>query len=395
MKISILITLILAISIRGFAQEENDPKSPNFFLRGDFEFGHVLQSDDFLKGNNLTEGAITSVIGGRIEAGWQARGNNIYDKLLKYPTYGVGFLTYDFPQTFELGQPNALYFFLNKPYKRWGNKFAFNYFIRLGMSYNWEPNDPAVNPANLVLGSFRNLYISAGLEAEYNISPRLSTTIGGGFAHFSNGQSSLPNSGMNLLTPHVSIKYNFNGGEQMEYEEIEEPEFTDKAMEYYFTIGNGIRQIFFDSAATGVPSKLGVSYPVHNISVGAQYHFNWRGKFGGGADFIYWGAQNPGIELGAGGVIQAKPVPTNEKLQLGIFVSYEFVLNNFSIYAQPGYRVIRTEYDGMPPDFYQHLAGKYHLRNLILGVAIRAVNFGQAEYIEWNVGYRFRKSSKK
>lgn len=394
MKTSLLTAFILALSFSANAQEE-EQKKPNFFLRADFEFGHVLQSDDFLKGNNLTEGAITSVIGGRIEAGWQARGNNIYDKLLKYPTYGVGFLTYDFPQTSELGKPNALYLFLNKPYKRWGNKFAFNYFIRLGMSYNWEPNDPAVNPANLVLGSFRNLYISAGLEMEYNISPRLSTTVGGGFAHFSNGQSSLPNSGMNLLTPHVSIKYNFNKGEQLEYEDIEEPEFEDKAMEYYFTFGNGIRQIFFDSAQTGVPSKLGVSYPVYNISIAAQHHFNWRGKFGGGLDFIYWGAQNPGIEMGTGSIIQAKPVPTKEKLQLGVFVSYEFVLNNFSIYAQPGFRVIRTEYDGMPPDFYQHLAGKYHVHNLILGVAIRAVNFGQAEYIEWNVGYRFRKPSKK
>jgi hypothetical protein len=393
MKISFQIALFFAVSFGALAQED-EQKKPNLFIRTDFEYGYVLQTDDFLRGNNLSEGAITDVLGGRIEAGWQSRGGNIYDGMLNYPTFGVGFLTYGFPQTGQLGEPNALYLFLNKPYKRWGNKYSFNYFIRLGMSYNWEPNDPAINPANLVLGSFRNLYISAGIEAEYNFTPRLSTSIGGAFAHFSNGQSSLPNAGMNLLTPHISIKYNFNDGEQMEYKKVEEPEFKDKGMEYYFTIGNGIRQIFFDTAATGVPKKLGVSYPVHNISVAAQYQFNWKGKFGGGLDFIYWGAQNPGIELGAGGVIQAKPVPTNEKLQLGVFVSYEFVLNNFSIYAQPGYRVIRTEYAGMPPDFYQHLAGKYHIRNLILGVAIRAVNFGIAEYIEWNVGYRFGKNTK-
>lgn len=78
-----------------------------------------------------------------------------------------------------------------------------------------------------------------------------------------------------------------------------------------------------------------------------------------------------------------------------MFVSYEFVLNNVSIYAQPGFRVLKTKYEGMPPDFYQHLALKYHVHDLILGVAIRAVNFGQAEYIEWNIGYRFRKPVKK
>ncbi len=393
MKPNFIFVFVL-LSLSAFAQEENT-KKPTFFLRTDFEYGYVLPTSEFLKGINQTNGAITDVLGGRLEAGWQARGGNIYDALLKYPTFGAGLLTYGFPQTGELGYPSALYLFLNAPLKRWGSKYSFNYFIRLGMSYDWEPNDPVENPANLVLGSYRNLYISAGVEAVYNFSPRMSTSLGVGFAHFSNGQSSLPNSGMNLLTPNLSLKYNFNEGEQMQYNKIEEPEFTKKGMEYYFTIGNGIRQIFFDSAQTTVPSKLGVSYPVHNLSVAAQYQFNWKGKFGGGLDFIYWGAQNAGIALAPGGVIKAKEVPFNEKLQLGVFVSYEFVLNNFSIYAQPGFRVIRTEYDGMPPDFYQHLAGKYHIHNLILGVAIRAVNFGIAEYIEWNIGYRFKSKNNK
>ncbi len=384
-----LILFFFSIS-SAFAQEE-DKKNANFFIRTDFEFGYVLQTDDFLRGNNLEGGTINQVHGGRIEAGWQARGGNVYDGLLNYPTFGVGFLSYGFPQTGELGSPNALYLFMNNPLKRWGKKFSLNYFIRLGMSYNWEPNDPAVNPANLVLGSFRNLYISGGIDAIYNFSPRMSTSVGFGLAHFSNGQSSLPNAGMNLLTPHISLKYNFNDGEELDYKKLKKPAYKNKGMEYYFTIGNGIRQIFFDSAQTRVSTKLGVSYPVHNLSMAAQYQFNWKGKFGGGLDFIYWGAQNPGIELGPGGVVQAKPVPTNEKLQLGVFVSYEFVMNNFSIYAQPGFRVIRTEYDGMPTDFYQHLGGKYHVHNLVLGVAIRAINFGTAEYIEWNVGYRFGK----
>lgn len=376
-----------------YSQEDSIPP-PNKFLRADFEYGHVLQTDDFLKGNNLTGGAITQTIGGRIEFGWQARGRNVYDNILKYPAFGFGFLTYDFPQTSELGEPNALYLFMDNSFKRWGD-LSLNYFIRLGMSYNWSPNDPAVNPFNLVLGSYRNLYISAGVQAEYAIGTHMVAALGVGFCHFSNGQSSLPNSGMNLLTPNLGIKYNFNDGVKTDYKELPVPEFNDKALEFYFTIGNGIRQIFYDSAKTKVSNKLGVSYPVHNISTGLQYQYSWTGKFGGGLDFIYWGAQDPGIELGPGNLIQAKEVPFKDKLQLGVFISYEFVLNNVSIYAQPGFRVLKTKYEGMPPDFYQHLALKYHVHDLILGVAIRAVNFGQAEYIEWNIGYRFRKPVKK
>ncbi len=387
------ITLSLALDVS--AQDKGKVKiSPNFFIRVDGEFGYVLPTDDFLKGKNLTGAPITQVGGGNIEAGWRARGGNVYDPILKYPAFGFGLLTYGFPQTTELGYPNAFYMFLNAPYKRWKN-FSINYIIRLGMSYNWEPNNPVENPANLVLGSYRNLYIAFGSEVEYRVSDRVNAGVGFKFAHFSNGQSSLPNSGMNLLTPHVGLTYNFNGGEKNEFPDVPKPEYTDKSMEYYVTLGNGIRQIFFDSAQTGVNSRLGVSYPVYNISLGAQYHYGWAGKFGGGLDFIYWGAYNADIQGGPGGIVQPVKYDFADYLQVGVFVSYEFVLNNVSIYAQPGYRIIRKEYENMPTDFYQHLALKYHMRDFIIGVAIRAVNFGQAEYIEWNIGYRFRKPIKK
>lgn len=369
----------------------NKHDGPNFFIRGDFEYGAVLGGEDLFSG-------VSTVIGGNIEAGWQATGSNRYDPLLGYPAFGFGFLTYSFPQTDSLGKPNAFYLFLNAPFKRW-NKFSLNYIIRLGMSYNWEPHDPVVNPLNTILGSYRNLYIAGGAEGQYLIGEQLSASFGLKFSHFSNGQSSLPNNGANLLTPHLGLKYDFNGGNRPAYTKFPKPEYTEKAMEYYVTLGNGIRQIFFaaeDSAVAATIPKQGVSYPVYNISMGAQYQFGWVGKFGGGIDLIYWGAYNPAVDddLGPGGVVQPVKYPFSDYLQLGIFVSYEFVLNNISIIAQPGYRVIRKDYEGRPTDFYQHLGLKYHVHDLIIGVGIRAINFGQAEYIEWSLGYRIRKAKK-
>ncbi len=130
--------------------------------------------------------------------------------------------------------------FLNAPFKRW-NKWAFNYVIRLRMSYNWEPRDLVVNPASLVLGSFRNLYIFTGVEGQYLMGESLPASLGVKFAHFSNGQSSLLNARVNLLTPHLGLKYDFNGGQRPKYEKQAKPEYTEKAMEYYVTLGNEIR----------------------------------------------------------------------------------------------------------------------------------------------------------
>lgn len=393
MKKHLSLIFLIAFSLPLIAQNTDSisikHSGPNFFLRVDLESGSVIPSSD------LPE-FVTNAIGGNIEAGWQATGSNKFDPILGYPTFGFGFLSYSFPQTDSLGKPNALYMFLNAPIHRW-NKFSLNYILRLGMSYNWEPNDPVANPFHAALGSYRNLYISAGIEGQYLIGEQLSASLGVKFAHFSNGQSSLPNAGMNLLTPHLGLKYDFNGGVRPTYKKYPKPEFTEKTMEYYATLGTGIRQIFFtpeDSVvATRIP-KQGESYPVFNLSMGAQYQFGWAGKFGGGVDLIYWGAYNPAIELGPGGVIQAVKYPFNEYLQLGVFVSYEFVLNNVSIIAQPGYRIIRKDYEGKPTDFYQHLGLKYHVHDLIIGVGIRAINFGIAEYIEWSIGYRIRKVKK-
>jgi len=386
--LKVVLLLIFPVVVMAQAGDSTSIKQgPDFFLRGDTEYGFIIGVND------LPEG-INQVLGGNLEVGWQTTGSSVYDGILNYPSFGFGFLTYGFPQTGILGEPNAFYMFLNAPFRRW-HKFSLNYIIRLGMSYNWEPNDPVANPGHLVLGSFRNLYISAGSEAQYLIGEQLSLSAGFKFSHFSNGQSSLPNAGMNLVTPHIGLKYDFNGGTRPLYVKPPKPAYPVKAMEYYFTFGNGIRQIFFNSAQTGVAPKTGVSYPVYNISVGAQYQFGWAGKYGGGLDFIYWGAYNPDFQIGPGGIYQAVEYPFADYLQLGVFISYEFVLNNFSIYAQPGFRVIRKDYEGRPPDFYQHLALKYHVHDLILGVAIRAVNFGQAEYIEWNIGYRIRRPKKK
>ena len=392
-RLVLVLLFLFGSGLAAFSQvsrTDTTKRKSNVFLRGDFEYGALLVSE-----NNLPKD-INQVMGGNIELGWQTAGRNIYDNILGYPAFGFGFLTYGFPQTGTLGEPNAFYMFLNAPFKRW-ERWSLNYIIRLGMSYNWQPNDPVVNPGQALLGSFRNLYISGGVEANYMFNQRSTIALGFKFSHFSNGQSSLPNSGMNLLTPHISYKHDFNGGERPSYKRKKPVAFDDKSMEYYVTFGHGIRQIFYNpppGTTTPMP-PAGVSYPVYNISLAAQYHYTWAGKFGGGIDLIYWGAYDPQFEIGPGNIVQAVKHPFADHLQLGVFVSYEFVLSNFSIYAQPGYRIIRKEYDRIPTDFYQHLALKYHVKDVILGVAIRAINFGNAEYIEWNIGYRLRKKIKK
>ena len=111
-----LIVLALFLPMIGFAQSsswssEEYPKS-SLFIRGDLEYGAILVGENDLPPD------INQVLGGNIEVGWQTAGRNVYDRVMGYPAFGFGFLTYGYPQTSILGEPNAFYMFLNSPFKR-------------------------------------------------------------------------------------------------------------------------------------------------------------------------------------------------------------------------------------------------------------------------------------
>ena len=390
MKIFGVFLVLSILSSSLIAQStDNEPSKvdkPVYFLRLDGEYGVVFNNGGLPSHNNWVNSY-------SIEAGIQTTGGKIYNELMSYPAVGFGLLSSGFPQSSIMGQPNAFYLFLNQPLKRWAH-FAFNSIFRLGMGYNWKPSDPAATTINLAIGSYRNIYVAVGFEGQYLFAERYSLSLGLKFGHFSNGSTSHPNKGLNMVTPHIGMRYDFNNGKRPSYSKTLKPDYRGKSLQYSVILGYGVRQIVFERRPNGVPS-LAVSYPVYNLSFMAQYQFGWFSKVGGGLTGIYWGAYDPQYEIGPGGIIQGYKHPVYDCLQLGIFISYELVLNQFSFYIQPGWRIVRKAYEGMPPDFYQQLGLKYHIKNVIVGMSIRAINFGQANYMEWNLGYRFKKSSKK
>lgn len=131
----------------------------------------------------------------------------LYSKLYRFPTFGVGFYAAKFHNA-NVGEPNAVYFFLNMPFSYPNSRaIKFSYFASYGLSYNFNPFNPADNPINVFIGSYRNVYAHLGFRAAYNISERTAISSTFGFKHFSNGASSLPNSGINLFPVSLGLQY--------------------------------------------------------------------------------------------------------------------------------------------------------------------------------------------
>ena len=162
--------MLILLSVAASAQYSEETRKFRF-LKLETQYGMLLPTTVYEDEGGLTDIQASQAAGLSLELGWQGSGRDPYDHLLNFPTYGIGINTYTFPRTSQLGYPNAIYLFLNAPAKRW-DKWSLNYILKLGFSYNWRPHDPVDNPIQFAVGSFRNLFINAGMEGSYMLGER-------------------------------------------------------------------------------------------------------------------------------------------------------------------------------------------------------------------------------
>lgn len=376
-------TLVLVLT--SYAQEKQRNSK---FLKFTGQWGGVLQATDFLKGDNSTGEPYSSYYGGRLEWGKNTDGRRLWEQLYNYPSFGVGFYTLDFLDgSGELGQPNALYGFFMGPFKRWG-KLAFNYDLGFGLSYNWNPYSKDLNPLNTAIGSHNNVYIDAGLNLAYPLGKHFDAEVGFSFSHFSNGASSVPNAGVNLMGLKFALMYRFLP-ERPEFIEVEIPEY-EKENEFSVYWAVGSRNIKYDTTDADQNERYyDRNYFMSNLVLTASRQFTYKSKFGGGMEVTYDGSAND--QSFVTDPPNHQEIPVSQRFGLGVFVAYELVISDLSVLLSPGYQIAGGNYTGAADKFYQRMGVKYHfLPNWFGGIYIRATNFSVAHYIEWNVGYRMR-----
>lgn len=386
--------LTLAVLLLSGSAIADNPDAPNpttkrkKFVGLTYQAGKVLPSNAFVKGENSNNKPIDYYQSGRAELGWQTDGRQLWEKLYNLPYYGIGYYHVDFFNENELGSPSALYGFLGGPIKRW-NKLSWDFLFGFGLTYNWKSYDVDINPFNYAIGSNKTVYIDAGMTLNYPIGKRWDALWGMSFTHFSNGATTLPNLGINMMATKLGVKYNLQP-ERAEVKEWDIPEY-QKESEFYVFLAMSSKQVSLDTTNTGLKDKYyDVNYAMATVSVGRQWQISHKVKFGAGADLNYDGTMDAQYDIQDGEVNQITH-SFGEKLGVGVFASFEWVIGRLSVIAQPGYHVLRKEFEGQTPASYQRAGIKYHLwDDIFAGVNIRAYDFGVADYIEWTLGYRMK-----
>lgn len=193
-----------------------------------------------------------------------------------------------------------------------------------GFAYLTREFNALTNPTNNAIGSNFNNTTQVKLSYETNFADNLSLDVGLGITHYSNGLSSSPNSGINVIGLHLGLKPSITNRVVSEAQPIQ----LDK--KYLRSWGiNGF--VSYGVAEYSVPG--GPKYPIKNYSLGIYYKANPFLKWHLGLDYDYTlGAYEFAIRD-----FQTEDVANGKATSTAVYAAAEGFFGNVSFRYQMGY----------------------------------------------------------
>ncbi|RKZ13333.1 hypothetical protein DRQ50_10610, partial [bacterium] len=383
---------LLALAPAAPAQEESEPSHPGYthYLRGAYQIGRVLQTNDFLSGDNQAGEPIDSFHSARLEFGWQTDGSQDWHHNYNFPSYGIGIYGADYFNDEELGTPTSLYGFYVWPLVR-GERWRFNFELAFGFTNNWKPYDPENNPYNSAMGLGRSVHIEGGPNVEYRLAKRWSLIGGITFTHFSNGGTQRPNHGINQVGPVLFAKYNTDMPVTPPARRVLGD--YDRSWDLTVTGSAGKRNLDHEFNDPNVREEYkNRSYFIGNLTVGAGRKFSHKSRYVFGLDLGYDESVGDLMKLDAFNAGRNAPeTSSSDNLELAVFAGYEMIANRTHLIVHLGYKIFYKDVPGRLPVLYQRLGVKqFFYRDWFAGMNVRFHEIGSADNLEWTIGYAMK-----
>jgi len=383
----VIIFKTLALNVLNAASIQSSDsiqKQNEHTLYGFYQHGWILQTNQFVSGNNINQTPITQYRSASLQLSVQTSGKNLWEQLYNFPQYGFGLYKPFFPGAPYLGDPVAIYGTMGFVLKRW-ESITFDFDIGLGVAFNWKSY--LEDRYNLAMGANESAIFTTTFSVEKRFINGMKFYAGAGFVHFSNGSLKVPNLGINVFTPKLGVGYNFAETEnKFRYQVV--PEFQKKS-ELLISAFTGWRNImYYGSDVDSLIQRKGVYYKCFGVSAAYNYQVSHKSKFGIGIMADYLGYVNSSV-TSENGKLVPHPASFNDGFEISFYPSYEMVMDRASLVLQPGFYIYRAKYPERTPFNYQRIGLKYHVAdNILLGLYMRAHYWSIADFIEWTIGYR-------
>ena len=369
-------------------------------LELDLRPGYVFQSHSFLKGENYKMKIIDDNLSAHLKYGFTLPDDSQAVKAYTKSVQGIGIGYNTFFETQMLGNPIAVYAFQSAPIATLSPRLSLDYEWNFGLSAGWNPYDEQTNTDNHVIGTSVNAYLNASINFNWRIAKRTRLIAGVSLSHFSNGNTGIPNSGVNTAALNLGVAYSLGKDHTADApcsNAVALPEFP-RHVSCDVTLFGAYRRkaIEMDYANVISPDR----YPVFGFNINPMYDFGYRFRAGLSAD----GQFDSSAGLTAGDVIcsvggscgtpEIYSPAAKKQLTLGLSARVEYVMPFFSINAGIGHSL----YAGSPEQkgLYQILALKVAVaRSLYLHVGYTLHDFHQPNNLMLGLGFRINNRTPK
>lgn len=212
----ILVLIMALVSLSGFAADR-DSTSMTHRVGVTVRPGGLVQNHDFFKGANLQGRPLKAVSAVNLQYSFSFPSSSLLGSLYPSVYQGIGISSYSFGNYAEVGAPWALYVFQGAQIARFGHGLSLDYEWNFGVSMGWRPYDPGgskgsgTNPLNAVVGTRVNAYMNGGIFLSWHPKPDWTLSAGLDLTHFSNGDTTFPNTGVNSIGARFGLTKSFAG----------------------------------------------------------------------------------------------------------------------------------------------------------------------------------------
>ncbi len=349
--------------------------------------GGVVHTNSYVSGHNRESQAVDGAFGGGLRADFSFDATSRQGQLYPGVYQGIGVSASAYTPGNLLGTPVSVYVYQGAPFARFGHGLSLGYEWEFGAAMGWKHAN-AVQEGRPVSTAV-TAHMGISLRLGWQLSPRWTLTAGVAGRHFSNGNTSIPNTGVNTLSAVVGVAYALGEPQQTATPDPALAEEADRG-KWFFDVtayGAGRKRIITTTDPhTLVPGTFGVAgvqgaamrrlnrYFAAGVAIDLQYDENAALD-----DYIVDYTYDENIKF-------YRP-PFGKQLRAGFSAHAELTMPIFALNVGLGIDALSPAGEKR---FYQSLTLKtFVTRHIFINTGYRLGNFKDPQNLMLGLGYRF------
>lgn len=346
----------------------------------------VIGTCGFLTGDNVQNKNIPLSLAGSVRAGFTFNPESKQGMIYRGVYQGLGVSVTSFFAHDLMGTPVSAYVYQGGPIVHFRKNLWFGYEWNFGAAFGWKHNNSEIKENNYPVSTPLTAHMGVAFKLHYQVADRWELTLGLEGTHYSNGNTSWPNKGVNTLGGSLGFAYILtpqNDDAGMSEKIMEE---ADRRRWVYDVMAFGSwrrREMKINDEKELVPGKYGVA----GLQFAPLYKFNrWIGI--GPALDMKWDEsggmkayQNPG-DL----TVRYEKATFRRQVSVGVSAHAELTLPIFSLNGALGYDLLSPVKEER---FYQMMTIKAFVAcNVYVNIGYRIGGFKDPQNLMLGVGVR-------